>query len=216
MSLSNGLGVTRPCRHPSLYRSMTSPRRCPCRRRCGGKVWNLWSTSTTLDSLVNGNTAEGQSSEQQVTTGNETVSIDAANNTTTTTTTVEEHPPSPPQALLASLFGSSSKSSDEPLRAQDPSDQLYSAADWLHNIKSLPGSLILRAIGWPILWVTAWAGVVSVVHEVLPPLAAARWSLSDRPHAFLASALGLLLVFRTNSAYQVSGAEREREKVSCC
>jgi len=106
--------------------------------------------------------------------------------------------------LLSSLLSSGKGDENTPL-TQDPSDQRYSAADWLQNIKSLPGSLILRSIRGTVLTVTLWAFLVSLIHFVLmrtAPTIAARLCVSDKPHSFLASALGLLLVFRTNSAYQ--------------
>lgn len=135
--------------------------------------------------------------------GDEADTTAPSSSTTTTTTTT----PSLLSSLLPNKGSSSSSSSDnEALFSEDPSDQLYSAADWLHNIRSLPGSLILRDIRGPVLAVTGWAAVISVAHAALArrgvAIAAARLCLSDRPHGFLASALGLLLVFRTNSAYQ--------------
>jgi predicted membrane chloride channel (bestrophin family) len=89
----------------------------------------------------------------------------------------------------------------------DPSDQRYSASDWLANVKSLPRSTILRAIQGPVLSVMVWSLLVSLIHGILLLFRRTRWMansmcLSSKPHSFLVSALGLLLVFRTNSAYQ--------------
>ena len=112
--------------------------------------------------------------------------------------------PSVEQTTLLSSRAASLGKTDEPLE-EVPSDQRYSSSDWWHNIRSLPGSLILRAIRGPVLAATAWAFVFSLLHAALLPRApsvAARLCMSDKPHSFLASALGLLLVFRTNSAYQ--------------
>eukprot|EP00904_Undaria_pinnatifida_P008434 jgi/Undpi1/4720/HiC_scaffold_18.g08073.m1 len=63
---------------------------------------------------------------------------------------------------------------------------------------TLPTSVILHRIKHPLLAQTCWATAVSLVH------AASRgmWSMSIKPHTLLGSALGLLLVFRTNAAYQ--------------
>jgi len=87
-----------------------------------------------------------------------------------------------------------------------PNDYRYSASDWLQNIRSIPRSTILKAIRFPVLSVVAWSTAVSVLHRALRafagPEAAARVSIGSTPHSFLVSALGLLLVFRTNSAYQ--------------
>ncbi|CAB9496410.1 UPF0187 protein [Seminavis robusta] len=87
----------------------------------------------------------------------------------------------------------------------DPNDHRYSASDWLANVKSLPRSTILRAIQGPVISVMVWSCVVSGVHRLLKLLhlkAVDAMCISSKPHSFLVSALGLLLVFRTNSAYQ--------------
>jgi hypothetical protein len=82
----------------------------------------------------------------------------------------------------------------------------HSANDWLYNLKSLPKSSVLRDIKHPVLTLTAWATLVGFLHTML------RWSgrnnlasnlcVPPAAHGFLVSSLGLLLVFRTNSAYQ--------------
>ena len=85
-------------------------------------------------------------------------------------------------------------------------DNSYSANDWLHILKTLPKSTIVQAIRGPCLAVVVWSTILSLFYK----LSAARgWvsvtsclSFSSRPHSFLVSALGLLLVFRTNTAYQ--------------
>ena len=88
----------------------------------------------------------------------------------------------------------------------DPNDQRYSASDWYHNIKTMPNSSILREIKNPILAVTIWSTLVSVVHHIFSikgwTSIAQSMCMSSKPHSLLVSALGLLLVFRTNSAYQ--------------
>lgn len=92
--------------------------------------------------------------------------------------------------------------------AQEPEGWSYSqylqpgvritSSDWLESIKSLPRSQVLRRIRNPLLSMTGGALLVSIWHCVfqmpgLPTLA---------PHTLLGSGLSLLLVFRTNSAYQ--------------
>lgn len=89
----------------------------------------------------------------------------------------------------------------------DPSDQRYSASDWWHNMKSLPRSSILREIKGPVLTLMAWSTFISAIHQTLllsskTAQLAKYLCISSTPHSFLVSALGLLLVFRTNSAYQ--------------
>lgn len=105
----------------------------------------------------------------------------------------------------------------------DPNDTRYSASDWLHNIKSLPRSSILREIRRPVLTIMTWSTVVSFVHHFFRQggmnKAAQRMCLSSKPHSLLVSALGLLLVFRTNSAYQrfaVSMADTETKIQNLC
>ena len=87
-----------------------------------------------------------------------------------------------------------------------PQDQRYSASDWLHNIKSLNRSSILQETKGPVLAVMGWSALLSCIHQGLLwkgfTAAAKRMCISSKPHSFLVSALGLLLVFRTNSAYQ--------------
>jgi len=81
----------------------------------------------------------------------------------------------------------------------------YSAQDWRHNIASLPDSTILREVRNPLIWMSSWAAVVSVVHRYLRrsyPRVADHMTIPGAPHSLLVSAIGLLLVFRTNSAYQ--------------
>ena len=51
----------------------------------------------------------------------------------------------------------------------------------------------------------SWATLISLIYKrllVIKPLAAKRMCLPTAPHSLMVSALGLLLVFRTNSAYQ--------------
>ena len=85
----------------------------------------------------------------------------------------------------------------------------HSARDWIHNVASLPHSSILRDIRAPVLAVMGWSTVVSVVHRLLVTSANPVWAamgsklqVGATAHSFLVSSLGLLLVFRTNSAYQ--------------
>jgi predicted membrane chloride channel (bestrophin family) len=86
-----------------------------------------------------------------------------------------------------------------------PRSDRYSSRDWLHNTISLPNSAILRDIRSPVLFMTFWATFISFIYKRLcrtNPLAAKHMCLPTTPHSLMVSALGLLLVFRTNSAYQ--------------
>lgn len=108
-------------------------------------------------------------------------------------------------------FRESSSCDTEALDAEidtfaDPNDKRYSASDWFHNMQSLPNSAILREIKGPVGWITAWSTLVSVVYKSCHM---AGWGnvadmmcLGSTPHSLISSVIGLLLVFRTNSAYQ--------------
>lgn len=86
----------------------------------------------------------------------------------------------------------------------------HSASDWLYNVVSLPKSSVLRDIRNPVLTIAIWSTLVSIVQRFLATRAsskmlqtmAANMCVGPTPHNFLVSSLGLLLVFRTNSAYQ--------------
>lgn len=117
--------------------------------------------------------------------------------------------------LSSSVSGTYNFYSDEPsiaasvpssLYSADINDSRYSASDWFHNIMTLPKSSILKEIKGPVIAVTIWSTFISIMHLFLRhrnmTQAAKALTISSKPHALLVSALGLLLVFRTNSAYQ--------------
>ena len=73
----------------------------------------------------------------------------------------------------------------------------YAAVDWARNLRTLPGSLILRRIKSPLLFNIVITVLICLLHSVWGP-----WpTVIPLPHTLLSSALGLLLVFRTNAAY---------------
>ena len=77
--------------------------------------------------------------------------------------------------------------------------------DWWHNFINLGQSAILRDISSPVLAISSWATIISFVHRYLLksyPTAARYICIPSTMHSLMVSALGLLLVFRTNSAYQ--------------
>ena len=101
----------------------------------------------------------------------------------------------------------------------------HSSSDWLHNLKTLPNSSVLREVRNPVITLTAWATILSVVHQVLmvngKVQIAANMAVPMVAHSLLVSSLGLLLVFRTNSSYQrflVSPREKPvpNALASCC
>lgn len=79
---------------------------------------------------------------------------------------------------------------------QIPQAERYSTADWFHNLKTLPSSRLLKRIRSVIGINFIWSILVVLAH---------MWfkfpSPGSRCHSLLGGALGLLLVFRTNTAY---------------
>ena len=128
--------------------------------------------------------------------------------------------PSQQTALSASCTDSISSNGDDsgllaPSTLLTCNHHRHSSKDWMHNLASLPKSTVLREIANPILSVTLWATFLSIVHYKLSNCAtstspsnfmfqklAGYMCVSGEVHKFLASSLSLLLVFRTNSAYQ--------------
>jgi len=107
---------------------------------------------------------------------------------------------------LNALFGTTTTTTTTTV---DPLYNRHAASDWFYNMRSFPQSKVLREIRNPVLSATAWSFVVSVVHRLCAMSSnaflnsiAAHMSIPGTAHSFLVSALGLLLVFRTNSAYQ--------------
>jgi Bestrophin, RFP-TM, chloride channel len=82
----------------------------------------------------------------------------------------------------------------------------HSSADWLYNLMTIPSSTVLRETKGPVLALAGWATFVSVLHQTFVVMgkryAASVLSIPSSAHGFVVSSLGLLLVFRTNSAYQ--------------
>ena len=117
--------------------------------------------------------------------------------------------------LYSSSSGSSSSSSSSGAGSStsyynnDPMNNRHSASDWLYNVRSLPESKVLREIRNPVLSVFIWSLFVSVIYTSFHNSSiricraiATNMCIPGTAHSFLVSALGLLLVFRTNSAYQ--------------
>ena len=75
--------------------------------------------------------------------------------------------------------------------------QRYAAADWAKNMRTMPGSDILRRISSPLLFNVFVTIVTCSIHVGVRAIPA----LPSLPHTLSGSALGLLLVFRTNAAY---------------
>ena len=77
-----------------------------------------------------------------------------------------------------------------------PQAERYSTKDWWHNLKTIKTSRLLKRIRGVIIFNSLWALAVYIYHRFLP-----FTSPGSRAHSLLGSALGLLLVFRTNTAY---------------
>jgi len=85
----------------------------------------------------------------------------------------------------------------------------HSASDWLHNVLTMPQSTVLREIRNPVFTVAIWSSFVSIMHALLTrsgnkivQKVTSDICISSMPHSLLFSSLSLLLVFRTNTAYQ--------------
>ena len=82
------------------------------------------------------------------------------------------------------------------MRSHSSFRRRYAAVDWAQNLRSLPGSLILRRIKSPLLFNIGITSLICLLHSLYGP-----WPAGIAlPHTLLSSALGLLLVFRTNAA----------------
>lgn len=97
----------------------------------------------------------------------------------------------------------------------------HSASDWLHNVFTLPRSSVLRDIRNPVVTIAVWGALVSVFQRIMAQSTskvltkfASDICIGSAPHSFLVSSLGLLLVFRTNSAYQRFNVS-PRKEISC-
>jgi predicted membrane chloride channel (bestrophin family) len=79
-----------------------------------------------------------------------------------------------------------------------PRAERYTTSDWKHILQTTPKSVVLKRIRGPVLTNMAWAAIVWVAFKYL--------NLPQRfcteVHNLVGSALGLLLVFRTNKAYE--------------
>ena len=88
----------------------------------------------------------------------------------------------------------------------EPCDNRYAASDCFSIIRNMHQSSILKSILVPVVSIMSWSTFLAVIHKGLKTAGfhqiAATMCISHKVHSFLVSAIGLLLVFRTNSAYQ--------------
>jgi len=87
--------------------------------------------------------------------------------------------------------------SPPPLAASHIKSRRYAAADWFKNLRTLPSSVILRRISSPLLANAFVTFLACFWHTRVAPLP----TCVELPHKLLGIFLGLLLVFRTNKAY---------------
>jgi len=73
----------------------------------------------------------------------------------------------------------------------------YTATDWLDCLRSLPSSRILKRVRSSVLLMAAWTALLAYIYKVKSFTS----SYPPSVHSILGSALGLLLVFRTNTSY---------------
>jgi hypothetical protein len=71
-----------------------------------------------------------------------------------------------------------------------------SARDWLHNLKTWPSSQVLLRIKNQLMVLVGWSTVVAWWGSTHP------FKFGTHMHTLVGGALSLLLVFRTNTAYQ--------------
>jgi predicted membrane chloride channel (bestrophin family) len=70
--------------------------------------------------------------------------------------------------------------------------------DWLHCLSTWPQSYVLRRIANPLASIVVWSSLVAAWYAVFNPVAK---PLGTGMHTLVGGALSLLLVFRTNTAY---------------
>ena len=80
-----------------------------------------------------------------------------------------------------------------------PLSKRYTSKDWLHNLKTLPNSTLLKRIRSIVVCNFLWSILVCILNK-FAPLPFGK-NPGTKSLSLLGSALGLLLVFRTNTAY---------------
>lgn len=77
-----------------------------------------------------------------------------------------------------------------------PQELRYQSSDWIHNLFNIQNSTVLKEIRGVIMVNTLWSIIIYAFHKII------KFSFfGSKSHSLLGSALGLLLVFRTNSSY---------------
>lgn len=73
----------------------------------------------------------------------------------------------------------------------------YKVDDWFRNVLSLPHSFILQRVSGQVMVFTGWAAFVTYLNYSV----GVKWEVASQPHTWMLTAVGLLLVYRTNAAY---------------
>ena len=79
----------------------------------------------------------------------------------------------------------------------------YGSNDWILCLSSLPTSRILKKVQFFVLFTTIWSASIVILKQrftLMFPILKSL-SISTIPHSLASTALGLLLVFRTNASY---------------
>jgi ion channel-forming bestrophin family protein len=106
------------------------------------------------------------------------------------------------RAALAEMLGRRKLASSPPFPTLPHHPMInYNPHDWRSHLLDIRGSMLPEIMGRVITCV-AWGAVVTVAHELLPRyFAGFSLALPSVVHALVGTALGLLLVFRTNASY---------------
>jgi hypothetical protein len=107
----------------------------------------------------------------------------------------------------SSSSSSSSSGASQEVTSTAVFNNRHSSGDWLYNLRTIPHSSVLNEIRNPVLILAGWATSIAILHRGLMQspnhvIWASNMCIPPAAHSFLVSSLGLLLVFRTNSAYQ--------------
>jgi len=92
-------------------------------------------------------------------------------------------------------------SKTKPAYPHIPPAPRYANNDWIANFSSILKSRILRRVASHLVANTLFAVLIYSLYVQIPALAACAKILTPTAHSLTGAALGLLLVFRTNSAY---------------
>jgi putative membrane protein len=79
-----------------------------------------------------------------------------------------------------------------------PRAERYQTKDWMHILGQTHSSVVLKQVTIPVVIMSCWAAVICAGQHWLQIMPA---TFSAVPHTLVGSALSLLLVFRTNAAY---------------